>query len=85
MANKTLAITSTLTMIVASAALSTMLSRLAMRISRVGGRATGRMLPPVVARHQTENTIQAIRAMLRTKRQFLTTLLSRPGFAMRHF
>jgi hypothetical protein len=30
------------------------------------------------ARHQTENTIQAIRAMLTTKRMFLTTLLSNP-------
>lgn len=35
--------------------------------------------------HQTENTIQAIRAMLRKKALFLTTLLLRARFAMRPF
>jgi hypothetical protein len=46
-------------------------------------RRSGANVPGYV--HQTENTIQAIRAMLRTKRLVLTTLLLRPGFAMRHF
>ena len=37
------------------------------------------------ARHQTENTIQTNRAMLRTKALVLTTSLLRARFAMRHF
>jgi hypothetical protein len=46
-------------------------------------RRSGANVPGYV--HQTENTIQAIRAMLRTKAVVLTTSLLRARFAMGHF